>query len=429
MKWQRLREAKSELGNLGETLTWEQLVNWATKLKPMIKEFFPNHLQDFEKLMNTPRWVDSPRYIKVRSEIDDMFEGFAIGRQPSYDNDYQNQEAEQKEKEANQQIIIERKNNFLSFIEGILGLHDVKKSEKTSVSTTKEPIEREITSNNIKSKKVRRTIDLTFIKIPDLRKYAYSLYEEHSKCLDNRCWRAAVTTAGSVLEAILHDRIYDNNPGINMEKWTLGKYIEKAISESLLDESILGKLPKGLLDHRNTIHPENYLRTKIQIDVNAAMILSSAVYSASKHFGGHSGVVDEFIEIFDFSSEQPAWPEHWPDSKPTVKWEEGVGLRIVAPNSAKGGGVNKDIQEIGEKGDNIIVRILVSSSNQTSNFQAWLTDVDHPASQGIVEAINFQPRWIDRKIKVTETEKIRIHLHCIKEASIIVHKIIVGTSI
>lgn len=539
MKWQKLREAKSELENMGDTLSWEQLINWGTKLKPRIKEFFPQHLLDFDELINEPQWIRKSRYINR----DDL-----------------NSKNKLEEENKNQKIVLQKRDKLLSFLDGLLNLQD-DRSNKTLSGVDNIPVQscinchfliesfrsegdgseyknvlnerkrklikvkdyefiQEDTSlacwrgiwdegynfpqekrheiivetdrkgqcffysytprmlldaakelqersskENIKDgeKEMQRnkTIDLTFIINNNLKKYLYSLYEEHQKCLDSKYWKAAVFTAGFVLEGILLDRLlneYQTTPSKiplaknrkgdievcegmpddiklkNIKKimleWSLGIYIRYARSSNSGIDTIrvLQSLHDYLLDYRNTLHPGVYINKNVLIGEDDANILSSAIHLTSKHFSIHGRKVDRFIKIIDFSVNNSAWNPHPISGKPEVKYTDNAVV-ITRLNQEGDGGIHKEFSNIGSIGEKIIVGVKISSLIEKSQFQLWLNYANGDASKGEVHKITKEPKIIYREMVLNETCSVRVHLNLVGVSSVFVEHVIVGTCV
>lgn len=104
---------------------------------------------------------------------------------------------------------------------------------------------------------------LTSIENNRIKKILERDYMEIQKCLQWKCWKAAITLCGSFLEAILLEKLKKvggrallspkkgNGP---IEDWRLTNYIDVAIDLGLIKEGV-DKFAHSVRQYRNLIHP------------------------------------------------------------------------------------------------------------------------------------------------------------------------------
>jgi hypothetical protein len=136
MKWRKLDKAKADLQKFDDNLSWETLKKWATEIKPIIRHFFSEDLEEFNALMEEPRrrralLIGSSQ--RINYPWDDILLYFASDREP--EPNHKDEEASQLEweKESDkkyQQEVVKRKEEFLTFLNHLLMLEEVYESDK-----------------------------------------------------------------------------------------------------------------------------------------------------------------------------------------------------------------------------------------------------------------------------------------------------------
>lgn len=118
------------------------------------------------------------------------------------------------------------------------------------------------------------TRSFAFIADPELRNIVVRDYEElHRRLFPGRAWKSTVVMAGSILEAILHDRIVHSrwrgaaiaspkavNAPNGMDKWTLNTLIDVAVDIHALPVDLEKVIHQALRDYRNFVHPKKEIR-------------------------------------------------------------------------------------------------------------------------------------------------------------------------
>jgi hypothetical protein len=140
------------------------------------------------------------------------------------------------------------------------------------------------------------TAELSFIGDGDLRENLEIDISATNQALSNGEWKAATVLAGSVIEALflwvlnqydqeevrkavetlLHDGILKNDPGNNLEVWSLHSFIEAAARLKIIGEETAqqARLAKGF---RNLIHPGREKRLGQKCDRGTALSAVAAV--------------------------------------------------------------------------------------------------------------------------------------------------------
>ncbi|HEV8062609.1 MAG TPA: hypothetical protein VGP68_22200 [Gemmataceae bacterium] len=112
-------------------------------------------------------------------------------------------------------------------------------------------------------------------------------------------WKSAVVMAGSILEAILFDRLYDpkwnakalhssrvptyNSKPKKMARWTLENLINIAVDIKMLPTETANTIHQVLRDYRNFVHPKKEVRSLNPCGESEAMLSVGALDSVCNY--------------------------------------------------------------------------------------------------------------------------------------------------
>jgi hypothetical protein len=145
-----------------------------------------------------------------------------------------------------------------------------------------------------------------FVSNADLRGIIERDYKELSQILlPGLAWKSAVVIAGSILEAILFDRLADakwnaaavassaaHTKGkppkpIPMNDWTLQTLIDIAVEIKLLPKDPADTIHQVLRDYRNFVHPKKEIRAAHPCTEAEAMLATGALDSVCNYVEKH----------------------------------------------------------------------------------------------------------------------------------------------
>lgn len=148
------------------------------------------------------------------------------------------------------------------------------------------------------------TRQFPFLSDPGLRPIVERDYAELVvKNYPSGAWKSCVIMAGSVLEAILFDRLADpawnpqaiaspkalraNGTPIPMDDWTLEKLIDVALDINMLPKDPANTIHQVLRDYRNFVHPKKEIRAAHACTEAEAMLSIGALDSVCNFLETH----------------------------------------------------------------------------------------------------------------------------------------------
>jgi hypothetical protein len=102
-RWARLHSLKNELLSV-PTFPWNHTEAWIAKAKPIVRNDWPEHIDDFQSVTKAPRWCGLP---------------MAFGRDED-ENRLMVQRTKKIEETTNRQIAVDSRAQILSFLEGLI---------------------------------------------------------------------------------------------------------------------------------------------------------------------------------------------------------------------------------------------------------------------------------------------------------------------
>jgi hypothetical protein len=151
---------------------------------------------------------------------------------------------------------------------------------------------------------IRRTF--SFIADAALRQIVERDYAELTlKLFPDGAWKSSVIMAGSILEAILFDRVADakwnstalasakvplekkTNSKRPMDEWTLENLIDIAVDINLLPKDPANTIHQVLRDYRNFVHPKKEIRAAHACTEAEAMLAVGALNSVCNYLDPH----------------------------------------------------------------------------------------------------------------------------------------------
>ncbi|WP_304827391.1 hypothetical protein [Candidatus Binatus sp.] len=122
---------------------------------------------------------------------------------------------------------------------------------------------------------VGERIEFKFVRDTSLRTILERDYIEIQKAFIAECWKSVVILAGGSIEAILLDRLSQDEAKArsakcapsdsDLSRWDLSDLIKVAIELKIVEASA-GMLTDAIRQYRNLIHPGYELRNKMSID-------------------------------------------------------------------------------------------------------------------------------------------------------------------
>jgi hypothetical protein len=146
------------------------------------------------------------------------------------------------------------------------------------------------------------TREFPYITDPDLRSIIYRDYAELTlKLFPSGAWKSTVIMAGSILEAILFDRLADKkwNPTallspkvptsksgakLSMDDWSLANLIDVAMDVKMLPKDPGNTIHQVLREFRNFVHPKREVRAAHPCTEAEALLARGALDSVSNYF-------------------------------------------------------------------------------------------------------------------------------------------------
>jgi hypothetical protein len=139
----------------------------------------------------------------------------------------------------------------------------------------------EATVEPLETTPVTETREFSFVKDRKLRAVLERDYAETQRAFIAGCWKAVMILCGSMIEAILLDKLLQNDtlarsspkaPGEkDIGRWDLSKIIDVAVGLRYVSAGV-EKLSHSVRDYRNLIHPGNEIRTGLTIDKEESTI-------------------------------------------------------------------------------------------------------------------------------------------------------------
>ncbi len=148
------------------------------------------------------------------------------------------------------------------------------------------------------------TRQFPFLSDPDLRPIVERDYAELVvKLYPSGAWKSSVIMAGSILEAVLFDRLADpawnpqavaspkalraNGTPIPMDDWKLEKLIDISVDIQLLPKDPANTIHQVLRDYRNFVHPKKEIRAAHACTEAEAMLSIGALNSVCNYLQAH----------------------------------------------------------------------------------------------------------------------------------------------
>ena len=105
-------------------------------------------------------------------------------------------------------------------------------------------------------------------------------YNELVAAMENRCWKAALVLAGSIVEAVILDTLLASDlqarTNVDPLKLVLANAIDLAKKDGFISQRT-SELASVVRDYRNVIHPGRLLRTQDSPDEQTAIVARSLV--------------------------------------------------------------------------------------------------------------------------------------------------------
>ena len=123
--------------------------------------------------------------------------------------------------------------------------------------------------------------DFSFIKRSDLRNILERDYIEIQRAYIAGCWKSVIILSGSAIEAILLDRLNQDEPLAkdaskapnrgDISRWDLVDIIKVCVELKFVSAGV-EKLSSAVREYRNLIHPGNEIRNKLVFGAEEAKI-------------------------------------------------------------------------------------------------------------------------------------------------------------
>ncbi len=139
--------------------------------------------------------------------------------------------------------------------------------------------------------------ELAFMSDTQLREIAERDYLDlNSKLIPSKQWKSSVIMAGSILEAILHDRLSHlsrsapaiaspkaKGKGADIAKWRLETCIDVSVAIGALPENLEKVIHQTLRDYRNFVHPIKELKEAMECGETEAGLAKHALDAVCNH--------------------------------------------------------------------------------------------------------------------------------------------------
>lgn len=134
--------------------------------------------------------------------------------------------------------------------------------------------------DNKENTPITETRDFSFIKRTDLRKILERDYVEIQRAYIGTCWKSVIILSGSAIEAILLDRLQQDEskaksasqaPKKDLSYWDLADIIKVCVELKFVTPGV-EKLSGAVREYRNLVHPGNEIRNNLVFNAEEAKI-------------------------------------------------------------------------------------------------------------------------------------------------------------
>lgn len=153
----------------------------------------------------------------------------------------------------------------------------------------------EVAIDTVETSPITERREFNYVKDAGIRGILVRDYQELQRAFIAQCWKAVIIMSGGAIEALLMDRLLQNQDTATSSgkapkkqdiwQWDLSELINVSLELKIVSSSV-EKLSQSVREYRNLIHAGNEIRKKLTFGQEEARIALEVLHIIDREFSG-----------------------------------------------------------------------------------------------------------------------------------------------